>query len=187
MNYKKTLLIGFVGMVLLQLLVPASMIFQREQVLSDGVEYKFRVRPVDPNDPFRGKFVTLHFADNQYPITNIDEWQIGQKVIVGIVEDREGYATILGLFADANTVTGDYIEGEITSLIDGDTPRAMIQFPFSRYYMQEHKAPRAEEVYRRMMTDSTSVGYAQVMVSDGRSVLRDVWVNGQSLTQLATE
>ena len=62
MNQKITIP-AFILMVLAQLYVPASMIFQKERVITQGTAYKFRTAPIDPNDPFRGKYITLSFNE----------------------------------------------------------------------------------------------------------------------------
>lgn len=46
-----------------QLAVPASMIVQRETVLTQGRVYKFKTAPVDPVDAFRGRYVALRFEE----------------------------------------------------------------------------------------------------------------------------
>ena len=56
----KSLTIGiFVTVAFLQLLIPIQMITSRERILDKGTLYKFRTRPVDPYDAFRGKYVAL--------------------------------------------------------------------------------------------------------------------------------
>ena len=53
-------------------------------------------------------------------------------------------------------------------------------FPFSRFYMEEGKAQKAEIIYRRV-----NAGYALVKVYKGEAVLEDVLVKGKSLRELA--
>ena len=61
MNKKILLISAFVLVVLVQLYVPAKMIWGREEVLNTGTEYKFRTAPIDPNDVFRGKYINLNY------------------------------------------------------------------------------------------------------------------------------
>ena len=63
---KKTQIVLFVLVALAQLYVPAKMIWDQEDVLKNGSEYKFKTDPVDPNDPFRGKYITLSFDNNTF-------------------------------------------------------------------------------------------------------------------------
>ena len=58
---KRYLFAGFILVALLQLFVPANMIWQEEGTIQEGTEFHFKVAPVDPNDPFRGKYISLAF------------------------------------------------------------------------------------------------------------------------------
>jgi uncharacterized membrane-anchored protein len=64
MDRKKILILAFALMVVAQFYVPISMITESEDILSEGTPYKFRTAPIDPNDPFRGKYITLSFKEN---------------------------------------------------------------------------------------------------------------------------
>ena len=61
MNKRTILLAAFTVLVLAQWAVPSSMILRREASLRQGKEFKLRVRPLDPYDAFRGRFVRLDF------------------------------------------------------------------------------------------------------------------------------
>ena len=47
----------FIIVVCAQLFVPSQMIFQQEDVLKTGTAFKFKTQPVDPSDPFKGKYI----------------------------------------------------------------------------------------------------------------------------------
>ena len=49
-----------------QLAVPVAMIARREIALRQGESFRFRCAPVDPVDPFRGRYVDLQFDEQQY-------------------------------------------------------------------------------------------------------------------------
>ena len=51
----------FIVVGLVQLFVPANMILNEETILKSGTVYKFKTRPVDPNDPFKGKYINLNY------------------------------------------------------------------------------------------------------------------------------
>ena len=82
MNFQHLLiLLGvFVLVALMQLFVPANMIWSREKVLNEGKIYKFKTAPIDPNDPFRGKYISLNFEQNAIEVNNADDWMIQQEV-----------------------------------------------------------------------------------------------------------
>ena len=55
MNKRNGILLGLVVVAAAQLAVPAWMIAGRELTLREGQVFKFRTRPVDPADAFRGR------------------------------------------------------------------------------------------------------------------------------------
>jgi len=63
---KKWILAGFFVLVFVQLFVPFSMIFDQESVKDEGLAFKFKTRPVDPYDMFRGKYITLSYEQNTF-------------------------------------------------------------------------------------------------------------------------
>ena len=59
-----------------------------------------------------------------------------------------------------------------------------IEYPFDRFYMEETKAQAAEDMYRESIIDSTQVAYALVNIRNGEAVIRDVLINGTSVSDL---
>ena len=60
MSTKIIVIIAFIFMVFAQWYVPSKMILDREDILKNGEEFKFLTQPIDPSDPFRGKYITLN-------------------------------------------------------------------------------------------------------------------------------
>ena len=50
--------------------------------------------------------------------------------------------------------------------------------------MEETKAQAAEDMYRESIVDSTQVAYALVNIRNGEAVIRDVLINGTSVSDL---
>lgn len=172
---KKFLLPAFAAMVLLQLFIPAKMIFDKEQVLNTGDLFKFRTAPVDPNDPFRGKYVALNFADNTFQYTKEEDWYNSDLVYVTLSTDSAGFAII-------KNVSKQIPENEtyLTATVQSVQPseqQLVIQYPFDRYYVEESKAPEIEKKYLEAFQDSSKVAYALVAVRDGDAVLKDLVVD----------
>ena len=61
---RKYIFILFIILAVAQIAVPAQMIFGREAILKAGTAYKFSTEPVDPSDPFKGKYITLNYDVN---------------------------------------------------------------------------------------------------------------------------
>ncbi len=184
---KKILIIGFILLACVQLYVPAKMIYDQEDVLMSGNEYKFKAAPIDPNDPFRGKYITLRFEANTFPVQNINEWTINDEVFVQIQTDTAGFAQIKTVSKKRPVNDPDYIKAKIAFLMEDEKVNMRLDYPFDRFYMEESKAQPAEDLYRKSIIDSTQIAYALVNVKDGEAVIRYVMIDGRSISVLVNE
>lgn len=186
MNYK-IIVPAFILMVLAQLYVPASMIFQKERVITQGTAYKFKTAPIDPNDPFRGKYITLSFNENAVKVENAAEWNSADQIFVQLTNDSNGYAIIESVTKEQPVNGNDYIKANIDYILTDTLSTIFVRYPFDRFYMEESKAPVAEQVYTEAAIDSNQVAYALVMVREGDAVVRDVVIDGVSIVELAKQ
>ena len=180
---KKGLIIGFILVAIIQLYVPGKMIYVQEKVMMTGNEFKFKAAPIDPNDPFRGKYITLQFEASTFTVKNTNEWTHGQEVFVLIQPDSNGYAKIQSVSNERPGNDADYVKAKI-GYVDEINSNLMINYPFDRFYMEESKAQPAEDLYRKSITDSTQIAYALVNVKNGEAVIKDVMINGKSIADL---
>lgn len=186
MKPKPLILSLFILAAIAQLYVPTSMILDREDILEHGKVYKFRIQPVDPNDPMRGKYITLGFEDDYIEIQGDSSFLGVQEIFVIVEENDLGFATIKNINMDKPSDHMDYVKAKISHVsYYEDTARIYIQYPFDRYYMEEFKVPLAEEVYFESARDSTSVTWALVKIKDGEAVLQDVMIDGISIHEIA--
>lgn len=184
MKFKQYLPILFFMMVLAQLFVPASMIWSKEKVLKEGAAYKFVVAPVDPNDPFRGKYIIVNIAANIVDIDGYSKWRENQEVYVLLGTDERGFAFPSMLSVEPPTDNDDYIKVKIIYAAD---TYVEIEYPFDRFYMEENKAYAAESLYFKSLRDTTNIAYALVIVNKGNAVLQDVRINDISIVDLVDQ
>ena len=160
---------------ILQLGVPAFMIVRREHVLHAGRAFKFRTAPVDPYDAFRGRYVALNFEAATVTGIPLPPGILhGVRVYALLGEDEKGFAKVTAL--------------SLTRPSDGPCLRAQVQYPasdrvslelpFDRYYMEETKAPAAENAYRQHSRRETGDAYAIVRILGTQAVLEDLYVEG---------
>ncbi|MDA7501889.1 GDYXXLXY domain-containing protein [Chitinophagales bacterium] len=176
----------FAFMVVLQCWIPASMILNNEAVIKNGFSYKFKTAPIDPSDPFRGKYVDLAFEENSLSVTDPENWINGESVYLRLTQDEEGYAKLLSV----SRVRPDhdiYFTAKINRIKTKDDPELVFNYPFERFYMEESKAYEAEQLHRSSRIDSTKSTYAVVKILGGESALIDVQINGESLKELVKE
>ena len=138
---KRRMALGlFLCLALVQLAVPASMIARRELTLQYGRQYRFQTAPVDPSDPFRGRYVALHLQANTAPTLPGIPLAPGQRVYAILTEDAAGFAAIASL--SLVPPAGDTYFQTSVDYVSGD--RVQVALPFDRYYTDEHLAPAAE-------------------------------------------
>src|SRR4051812_20307537 len=94
---KSARLVLFVVIGLIQLSVPASVIWKREQTLRHGRTWKFKTAPVDPVDAIRGRYVALGFDAEKFPAPdpNPDLANVpGSIVYAKLKEGPDGFAVV---------------------------------------------------------------------------------------------
>jgi len=180
MDYKKVIFPAFIILVLVQLFVPASMIFQQEDIVKNGKAFKFKTAPIDPYDPFRGKYVSLRYADVDIEVENIEDWERHEKVFVSLAEDANGFATINSISKEIPNTGSEYLAVKIRRL---SRNKVFVDYPFDRFYMEESKAYEAEILARDTRRDTSQVAYALVRIKNGNAVLENVMINDISLKE----
>jgi len=181
-NMKTIYIFGiFVALALVQLFVPAQIIWGREKVLNEGASYKFKTRPVDPNDPFRGKYITLNYELNSAE-TKDTLWSRNEDVYVKLNKDSLGFAAVSKVSRSKFEVSDDFVKAKV-EWYNSKEHKVNFNLEFNRYYMEESKAYDAERVYVESLRDSLPENdtYAIVYVKDGEAVLADVVINEMSI------
>jgi uncharacterized membrane-anchored protein len=176
---KKIILPAFVIMALVQLYVPSKMIFDAENVLTDGKEFMFKTAPIDPTDPFRGKYIMLSFDETSAQVDPKEEWLQGAPLFVNLTTDEDGFAKIESVAKEEPVGTEDYIKATVGYVFGNDSfANLSILYPFDRFYMEESKAYDAEMLYNESALDTNQVTYALVSVKKGQAVVKDVIIDG---------
>jgi len=159
---------------LLQLLIPATMIGKREATLRSGVPYRFKTRPVDPHDPFRGRYVALNFEETRATYEG-EKVERGTRIYVEVYEGEDGFAR-LGKASRKRPDEGDYIKVHAVYRSGGDTLN--VDLPFDRYYMNEKKAPEAERAYWQNNRGTNRNTFALVKILNGMAVTEGLYIDG---------
>lgn len=172
----KFVFVLFVLVAIAQLFVPIQMIFGQEHILKTGTPYKFKTQPIDPSDPFRGKYITLRYAVN-LGATNDSIWNRNEDVYVYLKTDSLGFAEVKQISRQPLELTNDYVIAK-ANWYNYNTGELSFNLPFNRFYMKETKAKPAEDAFRKAQLDSLPNNtYGLVYVKDGKSVLDNVFIN----------
>ncbi len=183
MKYQKYIIPVFILVAIVQLAVPLQMIWHKEKVLQNGQIVKFQTAPVDPTDPFRGKYISLRydnsltrFADEKH------KWQVNEPVKVFIRLDNQGFAHIDSLSKKSAGTPALYINARIDFVDEGNNIVG-IDYPFNRFYMEEHKAPEAEKIYNQNRRGSLHKAFAVLKVLKGDAAIIDVVIDKKPIQQ----
>lgn len=185
MKNKNIIIILFLLVALAQLFVPAQMIYNQEDILDTGKLVKFQCEPIDPNDPFRGKYITLNFKENRIKVKNFKNWKNNETVFAKIKTSKDGFAKIKSISRTEPIDNSTYLKLKINYIAEYDDNKIYLDFPFNRFYMNENKAKNAEEVYAESMIDTTKIAYALVATKNGEAVIKDVFIDNISIKKLA--
>jgi uncharacterized membrane-anchored protein len=164
-------------MCLAQMAVPGKIIADYERLARTGTPFRFQTQPIDPADPFRGKYITLSFLADHARDTST--WSSGEAVNVVFSTDSAGYATVDKLTREEPD--GPYLHTTITYVDSEDNVH--FDLPFDRFYMEETKAKPAEDAYRQASRDSTHTCYGIVHIGQGRAVITDVLIDEISVNE----
>ncbi len=174
---KKIIIPAFFILLAAQLYVPASMIMERENVIDHGEVYLFKTAPIDPRDPFRGQYIRLNFDEDSYVPKDISRFDHGQDVFVHIKKNDANIVKVVGVsYTKPNKE--NYLKVKISNI---SNDRIYFEYPFTRFYMEESKAAKAENALRQITGGERKKAYAKVYVLQGQSVLTDVIVEGKSI------
>lgn len=184
---KKIILPLFIVMCLVQWYVPAKMIVDQETVRTEGKVYKFKTAPVDPADPFRGKYIVLSFEADRFQVPDYKMWEgLRMQDVYVSITDSAGFARVSGVSITPPEET-DYVKARLDDVSTYEPYTLWIEYPFERFYLEESKASEAEKLYWQSQRDSTQVTYAEVSVRNGEAALMDVKINDRSIADIVAE
>lgn len=165
----------FVVVVLAQLFVPAKMIYDQQEIIATGTVYKFKTQPVDPSDPFKGKYIRLNYEMNSAP-SNDTTWIPSAPIYIALTADESGFATVKAISKEIPE-DFDYLKLK-ANWYNAYERRVEFSLPFNEFYMNETKAYDAEVVHANAQRDSLPNNtYALVYVLNGKAVLENVFIN----------
>jgi len=169
----------FILVIIAQLAVPANMIYEQEDTLIDGTAYKFKTRPIDPSDPFRGKYIVLNYEMDSFDI-ELDDWERNTDLYVYLKNDENGFAQVKTVSQAPLENTDDYVKAKSYGYYNGTIN---FDLPFNRFYMNENKAYDAEVSVRKAQRDTLLTCYALVHVKGSDAVLKDVIIDDMPIQQ----
>ena len=113
----------------------------------------------DPYDPFRGRYVALKAA-------NVSAISTGKYAT--FITDTKGFVTEIE-WSDTQPQKKPYIEN----------------LDLNRYYMNEHLAPRAEEIQRMLEPEGEKM-YLHIKTKNGNYVIEGLYLEGIAIEEIVS-
>lgn len=190
----------FIGVVA-QFVVLSAIIIRREVTLRYGEVCRFETAPVDPFDAFRGQYVQLDYKAFNRGIVSDKKFNRNNWCYLSLVTDTNGFS-IISSVTHSKPTSGTFIRSRVQwcreEYVEKPIPNNKynregtgkwtihLELPFSRYYMPEKLAPRAEDAYRRADQRTQAVDNktsARVRVLNGMVVIEDIEINGKNIRE----
>ena len=186
--------VAFALVCVAQVAVPASLIVKHEQTRATGSVWRFQTAPVDPSDPFRGRYVQLAFAVDRTPVPMADParaWIDSEsRVYAELAAGPDGYARLVRIHESRPQGDVEYIDvfaqhmHSPQATADGAPPEPLppalfVRLPFDRYYLPEARAPEVERAYWDASRKAQANTWAEVRVRDGHAVLTGLVLDGK--------
>ena len=179
----------------LSLGAPVSTIWKHHAVMTRGVPVKFSLAPIDPYDPFRGRYVWLNFDLNAAP------WADGEApeeqtlaAYLSFERDENGFPSQATLHTQ-EPESGLYLQ--VDAAFRNHSGEWRFTLPFDRYYLNEADAPQAERIARddvgrrfqdgRLPERNPEDSYLVVRVLDGATAVEALYVGGKTIEQRLAE
>lgn len=160
--------IYFIILALLILAVPLYVMISSENILENGHRHKLRLEGRDPFDPFRGKFLRLNI-DN-FIECDCDE---GDEVYVTLAKDSLGFS----YFEKGHQEKPDHDDYFMAEVIGDWSDRIRIKTDnITKYFINEDKALKAEDVVRDYTRERPDDIYLAVRVLDGDIRLEEIFI-----------
>jgi uncharacterized membrane-anchored protein len=181
---KKLLFILFAVMCIIQWVVPGMMIYNSEKTIANGTLFKFKTEPIDPSDPFRGKYITLQFESDFILFNDSIDFHTGEEIFVTFETDSSGFAVADEIYK-VEPESESYLRTTVDFVVNHrNNHRVEFDLPFDRFYLEESKALKAEELHRAAQRDSVQLAYALVSIGAGHAVIKDVIINDKPILDL---
>lgn len=162
----------FTAVCALQIGAVGVAVARHEYTLARGTPMRFKLAPVDPIDPIRGRYVQLRFDAQTTNVPRPETSSLERSYFATLATDANGFAYVRELRRDRPS-DGDYLVVRVNGYGDEGV---RIAFGFDRFYAEESAARRIEEGFARNPDPMRT--YAVVRVRAGHGVIESLVVNG---------
>lgn len=160
--------------------MPIAQIIRFETVIARGKTYMFECKPVDPYDPFRGRYVRIRIGNEvklqRSELKSKYHWY-GQSGWTGVKTGKDGLAKCVGYYIK-KPEAGEYVKCKAYKVYDKDNDdKWRVELEVDKVFMNEDIAPKAEAAQRNSKCS------VELKIYDGKVVPVKLFMNGKSMVE----
>ena len=162
----------------LQVALVSLMVFDRVQILREGVEVKLQTQPVDPRDFLRGDYVRLSYVISSAPVAAFVEGHQKGKVFVKIAPKADGFYEIVSVHRSPPGVAGTekVIQGRVPYVcVETYCRGTRITYGLERYFVPQGEGLEIERAPRG------SVSIVAAVTPSGRAAIKRLLLDGKPI------
>ncbi len=165
-----------------QWILPLAGIWQHERVIARGAVVRIECVAPDPYDPLRGRYLAVRPAESRLPKPEGMPERDAVPVWATLVAGADGLSRI-------ETLSLEPVSGPTVIRLVATWPHwegapspetVSVEWPFGRFYLNERLAPDADQLMAERFR-SGEKPVAQLRLLNGRAVLTDVLLDGESI------
>lgn len=175
---RRFIFVSLFVIIVFQLSVLGFRVYKYENIIQHGKTFYFSPVPVDPRDLFQGKYVRLAFKTQKIQThKNFKDLKWGDFIYVEI--EKIGNETRVKDVFKSKPNSGDFLK--VKYILTNQKNYIFFNFLFNKFYMNEHKAKKAEHLYNKLAKEDKML--AKVKVLDGTGVIENIYVNSIPINQ----
>lgn len=188
MKPKKLWFAAFILVAIAELFIPWQMISKQAGFADTGKEFKFKTdskfkgRNNRTGASLQGKYVLLHFEQDEIRIKDRKEWAVIENAYIQLNNDSAGFAEIQSVTKVKPKNTTDWIRARVFVKWN-DSTSLVIVYPFNKYFIEDTKHKSIDSVIKYGLNDSVSTNYLLVKIKENQFLSRDLIIDGISFKE----
>jgi len=183
MNNRKILIPALIIVAMAQLIIPVRMIRENEATVITGEEYKFRLNP--PRD--REQMLNSRagrFAMNEITLSDGQKFENGEIVYVALKVGDDGFAEVASVTQTKGEKTFPGMNAKVSYVFADSIGKILVNYPFEQDFINITNSAEFATTYREAVKNM-SVVYALVCIRKNNAILKDVYIDGKPLQEVA--
>ncbi|HAN09845.1 MAG TPA: hypothetical protein DCP90_04445 [Clostridiales bacterium] len=193
---KKFKLLIITIILIVQLLIPASMIYSEEIISIVGDEISLEIEPVDPYDYFRGRYLSIRPIEtkvvyqqftqdlkdelrNRATSSSSNYFYDNIKCYITFKKGQDGMHTIDQVTFEKPKNTRSYLKATINNIWESNGKEIHVNYSMNQFFINEDFALKSEDTIRNLPQGTKA--YIKAKINDGDFVIENLYVGDKNI------